>query len=170
MIQTIEGNMLEDIEPYTVLLHQVNCIGKFGQGVSAAISKKFDGFWQSYSSYCKWFQPDYNGKSHIDEILGTWHRFEAKPDLIVCSAFGIAAPSRDGASADIDAWSKILRKLALQTRRANKALPEEKQWKIRMPYKLGMNLDDMSWEELNALIEQNFKDSPDLFAVYDRSR
>ena len=88
MIQTVEGNMLEDIEPYTVLLHQVNCIGKLGQGIASAMNKKFTGLWPSYNGYCRWFQEDFSKKSHYDELLGTWHRFEVKPDLIICSAFG----------------------------------------------------------------------------------
>ena len=79
-------------------------------------------------------------------------------------------PTRDGALADVEAWSKILRKLAVQTRRANKRQPEGKKWKIRMPYKLGMNLDDTTWEELMQLVELNFKDSPDLLTVYDKGR
>ena len=76
MVKTVEGSMLEDIEPNTVLLHQVNCAGKMGAGLAASMRKRFPGLWKSYYDYCMWFQEDYNGKSHREELLGTWHKFE----------------------------------------------------------------------------------------------
>ena len=35
MITEVNSNILKDIEPYTVLLHQVNCLGKMGAGLAA---------------------------------------------------------------------------------------------------------------------------------------
>ncbi len=168
MITEVEGNLLRDIKPYSVLLHQVNCLGKMGAGLAAQMAKKFDGLWQSYHEYCGWFQEDYNGKSHRHEILGTWHIFRPKDrdDLIVVNAFGQEYVSRDRQVTDYDAWNKILKKLEKQTRIENKTRPKEKQWKIHAPFNMGCGLGGGDWKEMYALIELYFATSPVEFVIH----
>lgn len=88
MITEVEGNLLKDIQPYSVLLHQVNCVGTMGAGLALQMAKKFDGMYKAYREHCSWFQKDWTGKTHYDELLGTWFRWQPKEDLIVCNAFG----------------------------------------------------------------------------------
>lgn len=166
MIKIVEGNMLRDIEPYSVLLHQVNCMGKMGAGLAAQMAHKFDGLFKSYHEYCSWFQEGYDGKSHRDEILGTWHKFQVKDDLIICNAFGQERYGRNGQLTDYDAWHQILRKLELQTRCVNKNREKDKKWKIHAPYKLGCGLGGGDWEEMYAIIEEYFKTSPVTFVLH----
>lgn len=168
MIVEVEGSLLKDIKPYSVLLHQVNCLGKMGAGLAAQMSKKFDGLWQSYHKYCMWFQEDYNGKSHRDEILGTWHVFKPKDrdDLIICNAFGQEYVSRERQVTDYDAWNKILSKLELQTRTVNNKLPKDKQWTIHAPYNMGCGLGGGSWNEMYELINLYFGESPVEFVIH----
>lgn len=168
MITEVEGSLLKDIKPYSVLLHQVNCLGKMGAGLAAQMAKNFNGLWQSYHEYCGWFQEDYNGKSHRDEILGTWHVFKPKDrdDLIICNAFGQEYVSRDRQVTDYNAWNKILNKLEKQTRAVNKTLPAEKQWTIHAPFNMGCSLGGGDWEEMMSLIKTYFEDSPVKFVIH----
>ena len=166
MITEVNSNILKDIEPYTVLLHQVNCLGKMGAGLAAQISKKFPGLWKDYHEYCGWFQEDDNGKSHRHEILGSWHKFQPKDDLIICNAFGQEYVNRNGRMTDYDAWHKILKKLEMQTRNVNKTLPKEKQWKIHAPYNLGCGLGGGDWDEMYSIIQTYFNDSPVEFVIH----
>ena len=162
MITEVEGSLLKDIQPYSILLHQVNCLGKMSSGLAAQMAKKFDGLWKSYHDYCGWFQADYNGKSHRNEILGTWHIFRPKDrdDLIIVSAFGQEYASRNEKMTDYDAWEKILKKLEHQTRQANKTQDKDKQWKIHAPYNLGCGLGGGDWEEMYSLLKTHFGNSP----------
>lgn len=168
MIVEVEGSLLKDIKPYSVILHQVNCLGKMGAGLAAQLNKKFDGLWKSYHEYCSWFQEDYNGKSHRDQILGTWHVFKPKGrnDLIICNAFGQEYVSREKQMTDFDAWRKIFSKLEIQTKNINKTLPANRQWKIHAPYKMGCGLGGGDWQEMYSLIEEYFKNSPVEFIIH----
>lgn len=55
MITEVEGNLLKDIQPYSVLLHQVNCVGTIGAGLALQMAKKFDGMYKAYREHCSWF-------------------------------------------------------------------------------------------------------------------
>lgn len=168
MITEVDGNLLSDIKPYSIIIHQVNCLGKMGAGFAAQIAKKFDGLWKSYHEYCGWFQEDYNGKSHRDEILGTWHIFRPKGrnDLIIVNAFGQEYVSRDRQVTDYDAWNKILKKLEKQTRIENKTRSKEKQWKIHAPFNMGCGLGGGDWEKMYALIKLYFEESSVEFVIH----
>ena len=165
MIKEVEGSLLSDIQPYSVILHQVNCLGKMGAGIALQLAKMFPDMYKDYKSYCSWFQEYGDEKrNHYDELLGTFHRYQVKNDLIICNAFAQVGVSRQKTMTNYDAWESIFRKIELQTRNVNKT--RKMNWTIHCPYKMGCGLAGGDWDQMYALIETYFKDSPVEFVIH----
>ena len=114
MIKEVEGSLLSDIQPYSVILHQVNCLGKMGAGIALQLAKMFPDMYKDYKSYCSWFQEYGDEKcNHYDKLLGTFHRYQVKNDLIICNAFAQVGVSRQKTMTNYDAWESIFRKIEL---------------------------------------------------------
>lgn len=166
MIKLQDGYVLDDIQPYSVILHQVNCNGKLGSGVTLRLQKKYPEMYVDYHNYCALFQPNaWDSKSHEDEIQGTWHRWKTDNDIIICSAFCQKKIAQGKCATDLDALDKVLRKLERQTRNVNRQLKTD--WTIHMQHKFGYGLSDEDWDIVMELIEQYFKNSPVKFIIHE---
>ena len=163
MIKHVEGSVLDTrkLPANSVILHQVNCLGKANQGVAMQIARDFPGWFQDYRSYTLWFQD-----GHFNEIMGTFHRFEPKPGLIICSAFAQEGISKMIVNTDYEAWDKIFRKVERQTKYAHEKTG--KNWTIHIPASLGINPGGGDLETMEELIKQHFEDSPVELWIHER--
>ena len=48
MVAVVEGDLLRDLSPWGVLLHQVNCLGIAGAGVAKRVRDAFPGWYEAY--------------------------------------------------------------------------------------------------------------------------
>lgn len=153
MIETVRGSVLSDIKDYSVILHQCNAKGWMGAGIAKQIRERWPECFKSYHSYCGWFKD-----GHEHEIMGTWHFWKVSNKLIICNAIAQATVSRDKQVTDYDAWERICRKLESQTRSQNKAFRTD--WTIHAPDRIGCGLGGGDYEQMHAIFEKYFADSP----------
>lgn len=160
MIKTIHTNLLHDIPDYSVILHQVNCQGMSTAGQMSQIIKRFPDWFQNYHGYCGWFRD-----GHENEILGTFHRYDVNPKLIICSAFAQIGISRAKQVTNYEAWEKICRNVERQTRLVNEKM--RLNWKIHIPYNIGSNFEGGNISAMMDIFEFYFKDSPVELWIHD---
>ena len=154
MIRIINQDLLSDIPPNTLILHQVNCLGMMGSGLALKIRKKWTNAYSEYRRFCK---DNHNPLGEI-QLVGVGK------DIILCNAFGQDGVSRTKLMTNYDAWKeKILPKLHLTLK-----LLEQKtsiRWKVRCPFGIGCGLGGGNWDTMLGLIENEFKDSKFEFCI-----
>lgn len=149
MVIETKGNLF-DARDWSVILHQVNCMGIAGAGLAKQMDSAFPGWKASYAEHCHAFRPE--------ELIGTFRSFKAGEKKIVCDAFGQIDISKARRMTDYKAWQKIFPTLERQIRKMN----SEKgiAWSLHIPYRLGCGLGGGDWSEMRRMIEFYFGDSP----------
>ena len=151
MIIEVEGDMLRDVKPWSVLMHQVNCLGAAGAGLAKAVRDKFPVWYGAYKKYCDPADPKEN-------LLGTIHAVAVRPDVIVCSAFAQPGISKREPATDYDAWELICQKIESEIARRNSE--KNANWTLHIPYKIGCGLGGGDWEKMRGIFEYYFGRSP----------
>lgn len=151
MILQTSMPFLGELPEYSVLIHPVNCEAKINFGAMQAIARKHRDWYPAYRSYCLWFID-----GHEKEILGTFHRYEVSPTHLVCSCFVQVHSMKGVDSAAHDSWRKVLKKIELQTRRANAA---GKPWTLHFDARF-CNTRYGEDTELIEIINEIFAESP----------
>ena len=154
MITTIHQDLLSDIQPNTIILNQVNCLGLMGSGLALEIRNKWSNVYSEYSKFC---QDNPNPFGSI-QLIGVGK------NTMVCNAFGQMGISRTKLMTDYGVWKlRILPKLHMTLE-----LLEQKtsiRWKIRCPFGIGCGLGGGNWDTMLGLIENEFKDSKFEFCI-----
>lgn len=155
MIKEVETGIFDDISSDdSVILQQVNCRGILQQGMPTRINRRFPGWYDDYRKYCLWFKD-----GHEDEIMGSFHRFDAAKNTIVCSAFCQLAPLKSNVqTTDLDAWHQICRKIEKQTNAVNKMTG--KNWKIHVQSDVGCRDGNANPDDMREIFDLYFADSP----------
>ena len=156
MVVEAEGDLLREISPWGVLLHQVNCMGIAGAGIAKEFRERFPGWYDEYRKSCE---------AEIDKraLIGRTHMFRARPDLLICSAFAQYDISKRRRATDYKAWKTILPALRRQFEEIN---AEGYGWEIRAPHGIGCGLGGGRWPVMRDLIEKEFAESPVKFILY----
>lgn len=153
MITDIELGIFDSLSDKSVIIQQVNCKGILAQGLPTRINKRFPGWYDDYRKYCLWF-----AHGHEDEIMGTFHRYEASPNLIICSVFGQLAPVKSSIqTTDIDAWHRACAKIRRQTEYVNSKYNAD--WKLHIQADIGCRDGHADPDEMREMFEDNFEDS-----------
>lgn len=150
MITETEGNLFVGIRPWSVLLHQVNCLGVAGAGVALGMRREFPGWYSDYRLWCEQ-EPDKK------RLLGTTHSYSPRRDLVICSAFAQLNISKSRRVTDYEAWDKILRRLESRVSSMNEK--HSMNWEIRAPWGIGCGLGGGDWRVMRDLFEFYFGDS-----------
>lgn len=153
MIREIEGSILTNIQPFSVIMHQCNAKGWMGAGIAKEIAKKWPKAYDEYRKYCAWFKD-----GHEHEILGTFVGVKVKQDLIICNAIAQTTVSKSKQMTDYNAWETICSKIERQTRYINTKSPQK--WSIHIPYKIGCGLGGGDWEVMSEIFYKYFNESP----------
>lgn len=156
MVAVVEGDLLQDLSPWGVLLHQVNCLGIAGAGVAKRVREAFSGWYEAYREHC-------DAAGDRKNLLGTTHSFRARPDLVVCSAFCQYDISKARRATDYDAWNSVFMKLAPEMEAEN---ARGMNWEIRAPYGIGCGLGGGDWGVMSDMINYFFENSKTRFVLY----
>lgn len=154
MVEFKHQDILSDITPNTIVLHQVNCLGMMGSGLALQIRNKWTNAYLEYRKFCKGNQ----------NLLGQIQLVGVGKGIVLCNAFGQDGVSRTQLMTNYDAWKLgILPRLHLALQ-----LLEQKTrigWKIRCPFGIGCGLGGGNWDTMLGLIENEFKDSKFEFII-----
>lgn len=156
MVAVVEGDLLEDLSPWGVLLHQVNCLGIAGAGVAKRVREAFPGWYDAYKGHC-------DAADDRKNLLGTTHSFRARPDLVVCSAFCQYDVSKAKRTTDYDAWNAVFKRLVPEIEAEN---AKGMNWEIRAPYGIGCGLGGGDWRIMSDMIGYFFEPSRVKFVLY----
>lgn len=159
MIIETKGDLLRDIKPWSVILHQVNCLGIAGAGVALQIREAFPGWYQEYKTYC-------DQEKDKELLLGKIHSYQARPNVIICSAFAQLGISKATPVTDYKAWDQILRRLEHEL--AVKNEKDAMNWHVVAPYGIGCGLAGGDWKTMRDLFEFYFAKSPVRFTLLKR--
>lgn len=153
MITNVELDIFDSLSEKSVIIQQVNCKGILAQGLPTRINRRFPGWYDDYRKYCLWF-----AHGHESELLGTFHRFEATPNLIICSVFGQLAPVKSSMqTTDLDAWRTACWKICKQTERVNSALKDG--WKLHIQDDIGCRDGKADPDDMHSIFEEAFDGS-----------
>lgn len=156
MVKIIKGNLFENIQPHSVILHQANCLGVAGAGVAAEIKDRYPDWFESYAEYCRQNRPA--------SLLGTFHTYDVPDaDLKICSVFGQNGIGKEKQQTDYGAWKNVLPILVMQleTRYAAGDI-----WTVRAPCGIGCGLGGGDWNVMKDLFEFYAGYSPVDFMFY----
>lgn len=151
MIVETKCDLLKGIRPWSVILHQTNCLGIAGAGVARQIRDAFPGWYQEYKSWC-------DREEQKDSLLGTVHSYFVRPDLAICSAFAQLGISKAEPVTDYTAWDAIMRRIERET--AAKNAKDSMNWEIRIPHGIGCGLGGGDWKTMRDMFEFYFGKSP----------
>lgn len=149
MVRTIDKDMFDGVPPRSVLLHQANCLGVAGGGVARLMHDKFKGWFESYAGHCMLYSPR--------ELLGTFHVYDATPDLKICSVFGQNGIGKERRQTDYEAWKKALPDIVAQLESC-RACGDV--WTVYAPYGIGCGLGGGDWNVMKDLFEYYAGPSP----------
>ena len=151
MIRYSDTSLIKDLPNNAVLIHPVNCEAKINYGIMQAISRQIPDWYTDFRRYCFWFMD-----GHAKEIIGTFHRFELSPTKLICSCFVQERAIKGIDFTDYEAWTKVLNKIELQTRRINAT---GKSWTLHFDsrfYTTKFGED----EEFTTILHEIFDESP----------
>ena len=151
MIIEVEDDMLRDIKPWSVLMHQVNCLGIAGAGIAKQLRDKYPAWYGMYKRHCDQVEFKKN-------LLGTVHAMAVGHDVIVCSAFAQLGISKREPVTDYDAWELICPKIESEIRTRNSE--KNMNWTLHIPYGIGCGLAGGDWEKMRGIFEYYFGRSP----------
>lgn len=155
MIREVSDSIFQNkLSGNNVIINPVNCKAILQPGISQQVCKKYPGWYDNFHEYCSWFNKSvWNSRDHFDEILGSFHRFKANDNTIICSAFVQEGPSKNGYAIDLDSWDKILRKIEKQTQRAKRVTG--KKWSLHIPMNVCLQ-ETLDGDSLMNVIEDIF--------------
>ena len=151
MIIETEGDMLRDVKPWSVLMHQVNCLGVANAGIAKQLRDRYPAWYPAYRKLCGQTDPKEN-------LLGTVHAAAVAPNVIVCSAFAQLGISKREPVTDYDAWELICQKIEAEIRARNSE--KNMNWTLHIPYGIGCGLAGGDWEKMRGIFEYYFGRSP----------
>ena len=158
MITEVEGSLFDGLPEYSVIMHQVNCLGIAGAGVALQVKNKFPKWYDDYHTYCSWFKGGSFAADRTQDLLGTFHQHKVSDKLIICSAFGQLGIAKDKPVTDYNAWKRIMRMVERQTRYVNEKMGMN--WTVHIPHMMGCGLGGGDWDRMRELLGFYFGDSP----------
>ena len=142
MVKYIKGNLLDDNLNFSVIGHQVNCLGVMGAGLAKQIKDKYSEVYIEYLKFCKKENP-----------LGNVLLVKTHKDLYIANLFGQFSYSIKTKQTDYNALKSALIKLKNQMLQNNLQT-------LGLPYKLGCGLAGGDWEnEVEPMIKEIFENS-----------
>lgn len=158
MIKVVSGSLFDGLPPYSVIMHQTNCLGIAGAGVALQMKERFPDWYDEYSRFCTFFAENDKQPDRSYELMGSFHKYAANEKMVICSAFAQHGISKVKQQTDYGAWEKILRRIETQIHRTNSK--KNAVWTLHIPYGIGCGLGGGDWSKMMALFEYFFKDSP----------
>lgn len=157
MIIIKEENILNAEE--TIIVQQVNCIGKMGAGLAKSIMQKYDNVRPSYFEFHKKMM---NSGLTSNDLLGMVQYIKTHDKKIIANIFGqeFIRKNRD----DKETYTKKYSLLCGIEKVKEKA--EKYNLNIAIPYKIGCGLAQGNWEEIYSEIEKIFKNSKVNVTIY----
>lgn len=168
MIREEDSNILQDFGPGNhVIINPVNCRAMISPGLQQQISKKYAGWFDDFHEYCSWFQKsNWSERSHYDEILGTFHRFQPKDNLIICSVFVHENQPKSRTPGDLDLWAKVLTKIERQTQRVGRA---GQIWTLHISGAV-CDLENELGETLREVVDEVFSESSVKIVIHNTDK
>lgn len=147
MIEYVKGNLLDS--KADVLVNTVNCVGVMGKGLALQFKINYPDMFAYYRSVCL------QERLHIGSLL-VWYA----PGVVVVNfptKIHWAQPSQyNYIEQGLRSLADLLRKWSAKKRRFSVALPA-----------LGCANGGLSWPKVQKLIEDQLKDVPATFYVYE---
>lgn len=141
MIKLINGDLLEATE--NIIVHQVNCQGKFGSGIALQIRNKFPSAYNDYMNFCSRNKPL--------ELLGKTYISNVGKDKYIAHIFGQLNYGYEGKRyTSYDALYEGLKYVKEHAQRVN--------YSVAIPYKLGSDRGGADWDIVYKMIEKVFDD------------
>ena len=147
MITEVEGDMLRDVKPWSVLMHQANCLGIAGGGIAKQLRDMYPAWYESYKLHC-------DQVKFKENLLGTIHAVSPSPGVIICSAFAQLGISKREPVTDYDAWELICPKIESEIARRNSE--KNMNWTLHVPYGIGCGLAGGDWQKMRDIFEYYF--------------
>lgn len=135
--------------PTDVMVHQVNCQGVMGAGLAKQIAQRYPKVLQLYNHASALYYPD--------DLLGKIQTIKV-PDKIICNLFAQKTYGRTGCHTNYGSLLHCFKKV--------KAYMYAKDLKtLTIPYNIGCGLAGGNWDIVYKIIENVFKDLPDINVI-----
>lgn len=142
MIKYVEKDILE--MKVDLIAHQVNTQGIMGGGLAKSIREKYTGVYSGYKGVCD---------LHDEDLLGNILITKATDNITIINLFAQEYAGGPGRLTDYDSLRESL------TRTYN-LMKAQNLKSIALPFNLGCGLAKGSWEVVEKIIEDIFKEDP----------
>ena len=145
MIKTINGDLLKAEED--IIVHQVNCQGKFGSGIALQVKNKFP---TAYEDYMKIMKNNKGKKEMLGQVYVSMIKTETSCKYIA-HLFSQFNYGYDGKRyTDYEALYRGLEYIRNQAKEYNKS--------VAIPHKIGSDRGGADWDIVYRMIEKLFVD------------
>lgn len=156
MIFETTNDIIDGVSKNSMILVQTNSLGYGTSGILQRLSREYPDMFNEYHKFCGWFKD----KKHQEEILGSIMplRFPEKDKnsgkIIIC-CFALKWITQTKNELCLEAWEKIIQKVASQTIANFKATGT--MYQIHIPKKIGIGLNESEQEEVRDIFDFMFK-------------
>lgn len=165
------GNILDTDD--RIIAHQVNCMGRMGSGVAKALNDEFPELFEDYIEYLRTRQERVFGSCYIhiahdrNSVCRSDHHTEPIIPIAIANLFGQRNYGRDGKQYTnyqaLESALKQMRRSILYNR--DYWYPNEQ---VRLStVRLGCGLGGGSWDVVEPMIQDIFKNDIILITVWD---